>query len=176
MYGVLLIPQILLMADAHASTVFPLHTQNPEVIPTAKTMKCLSISTEKSGEVGWGGQPGQSKDLSQLNNRKIQQQQKQTYRHICKNSKRWVLPREGGCLVQAAGNDGPSRDYVEDGEDADLHHQLLQLVNLGSTLLLLDHAPVHGRVKETEGEMIRDNLILKREINPAERKETPRMR
>ena len=76
LYGVLLIPQILLMADAHASTVFPLHTQNPEVIPTAKTMKCLSISTEKSGEVGWGGQLGQSKDLSQLNNAKIQQQQK----------------------------------------------------------------------------------------------------
>ena len=71
LYGVLLIPQTRLMADAHASTVFPLHTQNPEVIPTAKIMKCLSMRTEKSGELRLGEQSGQSKDLSHLRNAKI---------------------------------------------------------------------------------------------------------
>ena len=66
--------------------------------------------------------------------------------------KKWEVPREGGCFIEAAGNDSPGGDDVEDGEDADLHHQLLQLVNLGSTLLLLDHAPVYCWVKEIEGE------------------------
>ena len=32
-----------------ASKVFPDHTQNPEVMPTARLMKYLSIRTEKSG-------------------------------------------------------------------------------------------------------------------------------
>ena len=78
MYGVLLIPQTRLMAAAQASTVFPLHTQNPDVIPTAKIMKCLSIRTEKSGEVRRGEQSGQSRDLSHLRKAKIEKQKNAT--------------------------------------------------------------------------------------------------
>jgi len=44
-----------------ASKVLPDHTQKPEVIPTARLMKYLSISTEKSGyaRLVRGTQPGQ---------------------------------------------------------------------------------------------------------------------
>ena len=171
LYGVLLNPQTLLMAAAHASTVFPLHTQNPEVIPTAKTMKCFSISTEKSGEVRRGRQSGQSRDLSHLKT-KVQKNKNNIQKH--KKYKEWEIPRERGCLIEAARNDSSGGDDVEDGEDPDLHHQLLQLVNLGPTLLFLDNAPDQACFSQRDRG--RNNLILKSEMNPAERKETPRIR
>ena len=161
------------MAAAHASTVFPLHTQNPEVIPTAKTMKCLSISTEKSGEVRRGRQSGQSRDLSHLKNTKVQKIQNKKTQKIQKY-KELEIPRERGCLIEAACNDSSGGDDVEDGKDPDLHHQLLQLVNLGPTLLFLDNAPDQACFSQRDRG--RNNLILKSEMNPAERKETPRIR
>ena len=51
------------------------------------------------------------------------------------------IPGDGGCLIEAACNDSSGGDDVEDGEDSDLDHQLLQLVDLGPALLLLDHTP-----------------------------------
>ena len=87
------------------------------------------------------------------------------------------LPGERGCLIQAACYDSSGGDDVEDREDPDLDHQLLQLVDLGATLLLLDHAP--GQAWLSQGDLWGEkggNLILKSEMNPAERKETPRMR
>ena len=50
-------------------------------------------------------------------------------------------PREGGGLIEATCNDSSSRNDVEDGEDPDFDHQLLELVNLGAAVLLLDHTP-----------------------------------
>ena len=52
-----------------------------------------------------------------------------------------AIPREGSGLIEATGNDSSSGNDVEDREDPNLDHQLLQLVDLGATLLLLDHAP-----------------------------------
>ena len=46
---------------------------------------------------------------------------------------------EGEQFVESACNDGPCRHDVENTEDSNLHHQLLQLVNLSSASLLLDH-------------------------------------
>ena len=59
---------------------------------------------------------------------------------------------EGDQLVDGAGDDCPSRDDVEDGEYSDLHHQLLQLVNLGSAALLLDHVTDLEEADEAGGE------------------------
>ena len=44
-------------------------------------------------------------------------------------------------LVEAARNHSPRRHDVEDAEDPDLDHQLLELVDLGPAALLLDHVP-----------------------------------
>ena len=49
--------------------------------------------------------------------------------------------REGGGLIEATCNDSSSGNDVEDGEDPDFDHQLLELVNLGAAVLLLDHTP-----------------------------------
>lgn len=59
--------QALDTSPPQASAVLLLHTQNPEVRPTASTMKCLSMRTEKSGLVlSWSGvQEGQSRECSQ---------------------------------------------------------------------------------------------------------------
>ena len=91
-----------------------------------------------------------------------------------KKYKEWEIPRKRGCLIEAACNDSSGGDDVEDGEDPDLHHQLLQLVNLGPTLLFLDNAPDQACFSQRDRG--RNNLILKSEMNPAERKETPRIR
>ena len=61
------------------------------------------------------------------------------------------IPGERGCLIQAAGYDSSSGDDVEDREDPDLDHQLLQLVNLGPALLLLDHAPDQAWLSQGDG-------------------------
>ena len=61
-------------------------------------------------------------------------------------------PREGGGLIEATCNDSSSRNDVEDGEDPDFDHQLLQLVNLGATVLLLDNTPERGLVSKVDRE------------------------
>ena len=104
--------------------------------------------------------------------KKNTKQKKRRKKH--KKYKEWEIPRERGCLIEAARNDSSSGDDVEDGEDPDLHHQLLQLVNLGPTLLFLDNAPDQACFSQRDRG--RNNLILKSEMNPAERKETPRIR
>ena len=61
-------------------------------------------------------------------------------------------PREGGSLIEATCNDSSSGNDVEDREDPNLDHQLLQLVNLGATVLLLDNTPERGLVSKVDRE------------------------
>ena len=59
---------------------------------------------------------------------------------------------EGDQLVDGTGDHSPCRDDVEDGEDSNLHHQLLQLVDLGAAALLLDQVPDLEQADEAGGE------------------------
>ena len=77
-------------------------------------------------------------------------------------------------LVEPTGDDSASRDNVEDRKDTNLDHQLLQLVYLGPATLLFYHCPVICSRKK--GRRRRTDRILKSEMNPAARKETPRRR
>ena len=59
---------------------------------------------------------------------------------------------EGDQLVDGAGDHRACRDDVEDTEDSNLHHQLLQLVDLGAAALLLDQVPDLEQADEAGGE------------------------